>query len=51
MHNLVGFVCTIGVVAFVGYAFYRSVGVKPRRGSNSVSDAYDIITDNNRHHP
>jgi hypothetical protein len=51
MHNLIGLVCTIGVLALVGYAFYRSVGVKPRRGSNSVTDASDIITDINRHHP
>jgi hypothetical protein len=51
MHNLIGLICTIGVLAFVGYAFYRSVGVKPRRGSNSTSDAYDIITDHNRHLP
>jgi hypothetical protein len=51
MQNLIGLVCTIGVLAFVCYAFYRSIGVKPQRGSNSTSDAYDIITDNNRHHP
>ena len=50
LHNLIGFVCTIGVLALVAYAFYRSSGVKPRGGSNSVTDARDIIRDNTQHH-
>ena len=37
------------VVAFIAYAFRQGFKVKPRRGSNSASDAMSLNTDSNLH--
>ncbi len=51
MQTVIGLSATAGLLALLFFAYRGSRGVKPRKGSNSTSDAVNIISDRNIHSP
>jgi hypothetical protein len=51
MQTFFGVIAGLALMAFAAFGFWQGFRVKPRRGSNSTSDAISLIRDNNLHQP